>query len=89
MKVFIWYASQDPQNYNEGKRWVKIYAVAEDEPEARRKLDEVLPKQGVHAAMFRLALDGTKPQVFDVPFVEVNISDGRKSAAFVHGRKLV
>lgn len=89
MKVFIWYATQDPSNYGEGKKWAKVYVVAEDLAAARRALDQFLPKQGLNASLFRLVLEQNEPQVYDTPFVEINMSDGHKSAAFVHANKLV
>lgn len=89
MKVFVWFASRDPSDYGQSKQFVKIYVVASDLAEARRRLDEVLPKQGTNVAFFRMALQNTEPVVFNTPFTEVNISDGREAKSIVYAEKMV
>lgn len=78
MKVFIWYGN----NVYTGEV-LKIYAIAEDLPAARRQVEKVLPKS--HWAQF----ETLPPQsVWTLPFAEVNMFKRGKGQALVAADKV-
>mgnify|MGYP003418136860 CR=1 FL=1 len=84
MKVFMWFGSQKGNGYDIPTETVKVYAVAEDLPAARRQLDKILSMPNVKGAnQLRNVINTTRPQVFAVPFAEVNISHNGKAMALV------
>lgn len=78
MKMFIWFG----RNEYTGEV-LKIYAVAEDLPAARRQVEKILP------ASVRAQFDGLAPQsVWSLPFAEVNMFKRGKGQALVAADKV-
>ncbi len=84
MKLFIWAGGTQGNGYDKPSQSVKIYAVAHDEGEARRQLDKILDSPAVkNGAILREVLRTARPQVFQCPVAEINISDGKKAMAII------
>jgi hypothetical protein len=67
-----------------------LIVVANNEAEARRLMDEILPHgMTVSELAFRGTMHTAQPQVFEATgFVQLDMNDGYKTQSYIHGKRL-
>ena len=89
LKIFIWIVQIPSQEYGKRATGARLTIIAPDEGEARRLMDEMMPKgQTIDALLWRKLMHDTQPKVFYAKdFVELTMNDGRKTQAVIHGQQ--
>lgn len=90
MKVYIWVVNVPSNEYGKKGTGARLTVVAEDDNEARRLMDEMMPSGlSLDAILWRKVMHETTPMVFEAEnYSELLMNDGRKTQSVVHGKRL-